>query len=170
MFQGVAEHHGIRLAFTHDGPLAISGNRHHLRQVLNNLLDNAIKFTAARYGGDSSRNGSQDEGQGRIDVALARDDERRTAVLRITDNGIGIPAESLPHLFDRFYRGDKSRAREGSVAGTGLGLSVCKAIVTAHHGTIEVTSQPGRGTTFIIHLPLARSAQSAQRVEQPASV
>ena len=155
MFQGVAEYRGIRLTANCPPPIAIVGNRHHLRQVLNNLLDNAIKFTAARFDGHDAENGPQPEGCGRINVQLVRDDERQVAVLRITDNGIGIGREALPNIFDRFYRADKARQREGGPGGSGLGLSICQAIVAAHHGTIGVTSDPGKTTVFTITLPLA---------------
>ena len=167
MFQGVAEHHGIRLAYRRTGGVAIAGNRHHLRQVLNNLLDNAIKFTAARL---RTSDGSPANEAGQIDVTLSCDHPRGVAVLQITDNGIGIPAESIPRVFDRFFRGNKSRGRDGVAGGTGLGLSVCKAIVTAHHGSIEVASQTGRGASFTIKLPLAGDAATkSQRVEQAVS-
>jgi signal transduction histidine kinase len=73
------------------------------------------------------------------------------ALLRVSDNGAGIPAEALPRLFDRFYRVDKSRC--SATGGSGLGLAICKAIVEAHGGTIQVESQPGKGTEFQVMLP-----------------
>jgi signal transduction histidine kinase len=155
MFQGVAEDRGLLLTANRPPPIAIVGNRYHLRQVLNNLLDNAIKFTAVRHQQNPDDDEPESDGGGRINVQLIRDDEREVAVLRIKDNGMGISAESLPQVFDRFYRADKARQREGGAGGTGLGLSICQAIVAAHHGTIGVTSQPGEGTTFTITLPLA---------------
>ena len=158
MFQGVAEYRGIRLTSNRPPPIAIVGNRHHLRQVLNNLLDNAIKFTAARFDGDDRADGPRAEGGGRINVQLVRDDERQVAVLRITDNGIGIASESLPKVFDRFYRADRARQREGGPGGSGLGLSICQAIVAAHHGTIDAASDPCKSTAITITLPLVRLA------------
>ena len=83
-------------------------------------------------------------------------------MLKVIDNGMGISAEDLPHVFERFYRGDKSRQRENSTHGNGLGLSICQSIVTAHGGTIEVDSEPGRGSTFVVCLPLAHSPEAAQ--------
>jgi two-component system OmpR family sensor kinase len=78
--------------------------------------------------------------------------------LRVRDNGIGIPAEHLPHVFERFYRVvDQARGRSG-VEGSGLGLSICKAIVTSHGGQIAVTSRPGHGATFLVTLPLLPAA------------
>ena len=74
------------------------------------------------------------------------------AVLEVRDNGIGIPKESLPHLFERFYRVDKARSR--STGGTGLGLSIVQSVVHLHGGDIEVESEENVGTTFRVYLPL----------------
>jgi len=76
------------------------------------------------------------------------------ALLRVSDNGAGIPAEALPRLFDRFFRVDKSRS--GATGGSGLGLAICKAIVEAHGGSIRVQSQPGEGAAFDVLLPLGQ--------------
>jgi signal transduction histidine kinase len=154
MFRGVAEDRGLVLKC---GPLpsvAVVGNRQHLRQVLNNLLDNAVKFTALKHQTDKASAGS-DGGSGKIDVQLLRDELRGLTRLLVSDNGVGLAAEHVPHVFERFYRADRSHTRDGGASGTGLGLSICQAIVTAHQGTIQVTSQAGRGTTFTITLPLA---------------
>ncbi len=103
-------------------------------QLLLNLLDNAIKYTAAG---------------GAIDVSWRVADGQ--AEIAIADNGPGIPAEHLPHIFDRFYRVDVARSRgEG---GAGLGLAICRWIVEAHGGSIEATSEPGSGATFTVRLP-----------------
>lgn len=106
-----------------------------LRQVVYNLLDNAIKYT-------------QDGGQ--IQLSLQR--SGRDALLIVSDNGQGIKPEHLPHIFDRFYRIDKARSRESG--GTGLGLSIVRQIVTLHGGTIRAESAEGEGTVFIVELPL----------------
>jgi signal transduction histidine kinase len=145
MFRGAAESRGLALTVSPLPPIAVVGNRHHLRQVLNNLLDNAIKFTAAHHG----------NGRGEIAVTFLRDDYRQVARLEVRDNGPGIPPEDLPHVFDRFYRVDRSRSRDEGAGGSGLGLSICQAILEAHHGQIAVDSAPGKGTTFTITLPLA---------------
>ena len=169
MFQGVAEDRGIELTANRPLPITIVGNRHHLRQVFNNLLDNAIKFTAIKF--TAGEPTATESGAGRINVQLARDDEHQMAVLRIRDNGIGIPAESLPKIFDRFYRADKARQREGGAGGSGLGLSICQAIVAAHHGTIEVASTPGAETTITIRLPLAAREKSlSDRPARPSKL
>jgi signal transduction histidine kinase len=158
MFEGVAEVNGIRLRSASVVPDVVSGRRYHLRQVLNNLLDNAIKFTAQKYdvaprldGGESGATAGEPE----VSVELVRDDEQEIARLTVRDNGVGIPAADLPNVFDRFYRADRSRGRDGLASGTGLGLSICQAIVEAHHGTIQVASEPGRGTTVTMTLPLS---------------
>ena len=162
MFQGAAEVQGVRLTVDCPQPVAIVGNRHHLRQVVNNLLDNALKFTAAQFAGEAVGENGQRRLSGLIQVRLSREDERGQTCLTISDNGIGIPPESLPKVFDRFYRIDKARTREGGPGGTGLGLSICQAIVEAHHGTIRVTSELGRGTTFTITMPIVPLAALPQ--------
>jgi signal transduction histidine kinase len=153
MFDGVADDHHIELRCADLPSVAVPGNRHHLRQVVSNLLDNAIKFTAARHEGQGS-NPADSTPKGRITIELARDDVARMAHLRIRDNGIGIPPENQPQIFDRFFRVDKARPRDGVAGGTGLGLSICKAIVEAHGGQISVESQPGQGAAFTVSLPL----------------
>jgi two-component system phosphate regulon sensor histidine kinase PhoR len=106
-----------------------------LGQVLNNLLENAIKYT--------------DEG-GRVIIHAAR--ENGAVEVRIEDTGTGIPPTDLPHIFERFYRADKSRTRE--LGGTGLGLSIVKHIVQSHGGTVKAESTYGKGTTISFRLPL----------------
>jgi signal transduction histidine kinase len=153
MFEGVADDHDIELHVGDLRAVAVPGNRHHLRQVVNNLLDNAIKFTAARGIGQVDGPG-QSGPKGIIFLELKRDDANREVHLRIEDNGIGIAPDHQPHIFDRFFRVDKSRGRDSAAGGTGLGLSICKAIVEAHGGQISVQSQPGRGSIFTVTLPL----------------
>ncbi|HZR19342.1 MAG TPA: ATP-binding protein [Verrucomicrobiae bacterium] len=111
-----------------------TGDPERLGQVVTNLLSNAIHF-------------NRDRGEVRV---TARSDNG-TAILSVTDTGTGIPPEDLPHIFERFYRVDKARSRiQGK---TGLGLAICKAIVEAHSGTIQVSSQLGVGSTFEVRLP-----------------
>jgi two-component system, OmpR family, heavy metal sensor histidine kinase CusS len=165
MFQGVAEHHGLRLRVEPLPPVTVLGNRHYLRQVISNLLDNAIKFTASRYvhpSGPGAQNGQN--GRGEIVISLVRDDERRVVKLTIADNGPGISREDLPYIFDRFYRVDRSRTRGTTTGGTGLGLSICQAIIHAHHGTIECESEVDGGTRFVITLDLAPALLAKQAV------
>ncbi len=115
----------------------VHGDRVRLEQVEANLLDNAIKHTPT---------------DGQIDVEVQRDGDR--AVLRVRDTGSGIPPEELPRIWDRLFRGDTSRAERG----LGLGLSLVKAVVEAHGGSVGVTSEPGRGSTFTVSLPLSEQA------------
>ena len=124
------------LQFSRATEAHIVGDVGRLRQVFYNLLDNAIKYTPR---------------QGRINVAVTSADDSVTAT--ITDTGIGITDEHLPHVFDRFYRVDKARTREQG--GTGLGLSIVKTIVAAHDGQIDVTSNDGEGTMCAVKLPKA---------------
>jgi heavy metal sensor kinase len=112
------------------------GDAERIGQVVTNLLTNAIRFNRP---------------QGEVSI-YARN-ENGAAFLIVTDSGEGIATEHLPHLFERFYRADKSRSR--AAGQTGLGLAICKAIVDAHSGTIEVSSRPGEGSTFTVRLPLA---------------
>jgi two-component system heavy metal sensor histidine kinase CusS len=104
------------------------------------LLSNANKYTP--QGGS---------------ILLSADSTEDEAFIRVRDNGQGIPAENLPHIFDKFYR---VPGTERSAQGTGLGLSICKRIITAHGGRIEVQSQVGQGTTFVIVLPLKSSEKN----------
>jgi two-component system phosphate regulon sensor histidine kinase PhoR len=115
-------------------PAAVSVDSLRITQALENLLDNALKYTPA---------GS------RIMVAVAT--KEREVEIRVQDNGPGIPAEDLPHIFERFYRVDKGRSREKG--GTGLGLSIVKHIVQLHGGRVWAESAPGQGTTIGFSLP-----------------
>ncbi len=90
-------------------------------------------------------------------VAAERDEIHRQLALRITDTGAGIAPEDLPHVFERFYRGDKSRRRENPAHGNGLGLSICQSIVAAHSGTISVESRSGAGAEFTVRIPLGEA-------------
>ncbi|HEX6987495.1 MAG TPA: PAS domain-containing sensor histidine kinase [Planctomycetaceae bacterium] len=134
MFAAAAELKDVTIRTAALEPAVVRGNRSHLRQVVNNLLDNAVKFTPAR---------------GNVTADLRLDG--MNAVLTVADTGTGIAAEDLPHVFDRFFRGDRSRQRDGR--GTGLGLSICRAVVTACGGTITAESRPGDGTTIVVTLP-----------------
>lgn len=118
---------------TFEEDVLILGKAEQLRQVIINLLENALKFTPK---------------EGRISVALQV--EENDAILAITDSGIGIPAEDLPHLFERFHRGRNA----SNYAGNGLGLAIVKAIITAHGGKIAIQSKTGEGTQLIVFLPL----------------
>ena len=126
--------HALSLAFEGDMPEMV-GDRERLEQVVVNIISNAIKYTAAG---------------GHIEICASRRDERNV-MIRIRDNGIGIPESDVPRLFERFYRVDKARSREKG--GTGLGLAIAKEMVEAHHGTIHLESTLHVGTTVTIVLP-----------------
>jgi signal transduction histidine kinase len=108
-----------------------------LRQVIANLVDNAIKYTP--------------EG-GRVELETLESDGQ--ALLVVRDTGIGIPAAEIERIWERLYRGDKSRSQRG----LGLGLSLVKAVVEMHQGSVAVQSDPKTGSVFSVHLPLAGEA------------
>jgi heavy metal sensor kinase len=119
-------------------PITIFGDTHRLRQLLLNLVDNAIKYNVPR---------------GSVTIALNRRDEN--AELVVTNTGPGIPPESLPRVFDRFFRSD--HAHSDTVEGCGLGLSIAQWIVSAHGGQIQIESEPEVKTSVVVRLPLPKS-------------
>src|SRR5262249_2494816 len=129
-------------SLTYEGPpeLIVAGDPDWLRQLLLNLVENAIHHTAS---------------DGTIRITGERRGSRIQAEVR--DNGAGIPPEHLTHVFDRFYRVDKSRSR--SQGGAGLGLAIARWIVKRHEGTIGLISQPGQGVTVRVTLPALREAR-----------
>jgi signal transduction histidine kinase len=124
----------IRVDVPHDMPL-LEADRDKIKQVLLNLLSNAIKYNRS--------NGS---------VIITGNFNESEVSITVQDTGLGIPDDSLPHLFTKFYR---VREHEGKASGTGLGLSICKQIIQGHNGRIEVKSKMGVGTSFTIYLPRA---------------
>jgi signal transduction histidine kinase len=137
-FSGQAEAAGIDLQVKTeqgDEPMVIQADAGRLDQVLNNLISNALRHTP----------------RGGLITLLAEPLEERVRI-QVRDNGEGIPAEDLPHVFDRFWRGDRSRSRVVG-SGSGLGLAIARQLVGAHHGQITVESQPGEETIFTIELP-----------------
>jgi two-component system, OmpR family, sensor kinase len=117
-------------------PINLRVDRNRIRQLLLNLVTNAVKYTPA--GGV---------------VTLGLSDQGDTVTVTVGDTGIGIAAGDLPHIFDRFWRADPARSREGESPGTGLGLAITKWVAEAHGGSISVQSRPGRGTLFTVALP-----------------
>ena len=133
LLQPLAQKHGVRLQ-AELAPAVVMGDGEQLGLVMANLLSNAICYN--RPGGEV-----------RINLAM----KNATAVLTVSDSGLGIAPEDLPHIFERFYRADKARSRsDGHV---GLGLAITKAIVEFHGGSIQVSSVFGEGSTFTVHLP-----------------
>lgn len=138
LMRPLAEERHIRLE-AKTAPICVHGDRDRVSQVLTNLLSNAIRY-------------NHDGGQVHVGVAA----ENGAAVLTVTDTGVGIPPEALPHIFDRFYRVDEARSR--SEGGSGLGLAICKTIVESHGGTITARSEPQGGTTIEVRLPRHESS------------
>ena len=132
-----------------EGPVLVPGDDQRLHQALANLLSNARTHTPAGT---------------TVTVAVGSSPERDAAELSVTDDGPGVPAELQPDLFERFVRGDSSRSR--AAGSTGLGLSIVAAVVAAHHGTVSVTSEPGR-TRFLITLPVLHDPQPPAGSSQP---
>jgi two-component system, OmpR family, sensor kinase len=132
----------VRLKLTEIDQALVTGDRDRLKQVLLNLISNAIQYTPQG---------------GQVAVSMAKTDTRVTVT--VSDTGPGIPTQDLPHIFERFYRAEKSRTRS-KVSGFGLGLSIAYWIVEHHGGKIRVDSEQGRGTTFCVELPLVTAPQT----------
>jgi len=115
-----------------------------MKQVVVNLLDNAIKYTPPG---------------GAVGLTVSARDSQ--AILEVADNGMGIPPEALPRVFERFFRVDKARSRDQG--GAGLGLSIVHSICTAHHGRVEALSTPGHGSLFRVELPLVPAPPKDQK-------
>jgi heavy metal sensor kinase len=138
----MAEEKSITIAERLQPNVWVEGDRLRLQQVIVNLLGNAIKYTPEN---------------GRVVVTV---DAETHARVTVEDNGVGIPSDSVPHVFDRFYRADKARARD--TGGAGLGLSIVKAICAAHGGEVSVSSKEGSGSRFTVELPLVDVLESAE--------
>jgi signal transduction histidine kinase len=160
----LARARGVQVSIQQLEPLIAHGDEQRLRQLLLNLVDNAVKYTPAagrvtlslRRGGGGSGDPATSEAEvpptpppSRTPVGSASE----WAEISVADTGVGIPSDALPRIFDRFYRVDGARSREAG--GTGLGLCIAKTIAEAHAGRIEVVSTPGAGSAFTVHLPIA---------------
>jgi signal transduction histidine kinase len=132
LYAEVAEDAGVQLALTTVAPVPVVADGTRLRQAFANLVDNALKYTPR---------------DGKVDVSVTSAADQ--ASFTVHDTGRGIPAESLPRIWDRLYRVDPSRSERG----LGLGLSLVRAIALAHGGSVEVRSHPGRGSDFSLHIP-----------------
>lgn len=132
----LAEDKQIALKCAAAGSVEVEGDQGRVKQVVVNLVDNAIKYTP--------------EG-GKVEISVGV--VNGSAVLEVTDSGVGIPSEAIGHVFERFYRVDKARSRQ--MGGAGLGLSIVKSICTAHEGRVRVESTEGKGSRFTVELPLA---------------
>lgn len=135
--QVLAETKKIKVKLDHSEELHIKGDAARLKQLFLNLIDNAIKYSRPH---------------GLVTLSLKR--ETDNAVIMIKDNGIGIPRKEQSKIFERFYRADKNSRNNESPSGSGLGLSIAKWIAEAHNGSIEIRSREGKGSTFIVQIPI----------------
>jgi heavy metal sensor kinase len=144
--RSLAARHGVSLAYQHEGyEMPLRGDEGLVRRMILNLLDNAIKYTPTG---------------GEVRVELARDGSVYT--IRITDTGAGVPEEARAHIFERFYRADKARSRNGGAGGgAGLGLSIASWIAEAHGGRVALERTDERGSAFLITLPTSDVATDA---------
>lgn len=140
LYEDAAEDKGVQVAANRIEDIVATLDRARVRQVLANLTDNAVKYTPPG---------------GRVTLALRG--EASEAVIEVRDTGAGIEPGDLPRIWERLYRGDKSRSERG----LGLGLSLVKAIVEAHHGRVSVSSTPGEGSVFTVRLPLGAGPDEA---------
>lgn len=145
----LAQEKSVSLKTLAENGIWVEGDRACLQQVVVNLIDNAIKYTP--------------EG-GKVEVRARRENGR--AILEVADNGAGIPADALPHVFERFFRVDKARSRASG--GAGLGLSIVKAICAAHSGEIRASSREGQGSCFTVELPILDSSGSYDTAAVPS--
>lgn len=133
LYEYVTDDKNITISVNCAEELSLVADRNRMQQVLANLLDNAIKYTPSG---------------GRIEINAS--EKQQKAIITIKDTGVGIPPEETPKIWDRLYRGDKSRSQRG----LGLGLSLVKAVIHAHKGYVEVHSEPGTGSVFTVYLPV----------------
>jgi two-component system sensor histidine kinase BaeS len=144
--RALADHAGVTLDLSGDVYIAVNVDQVRIRQVLGNLVANAIRYTPQG---------------GRVSVVVRADPLRSALMIEVTDTGSGVSEDDLPHLFDRFYRADMSRTR--ATGGSGLGLSIARHLVEAHGGSINVASCLGTGSHFSIELPMDEPLVSAGR-------
>jgi two-component system, OmpR family, sensor kinase len=147
----LGEDAGLSLKLTALENGVVMGDRTRLRQLLLNVVTNAIKYTPRG---------------GHVELSAMRRGEDEIAIA-VRDTGIGIAANDLPHVFDRFWRADRARSRQSERGGFGLGLAIAQWIVQAHEGTITVQSRLGRGSIFTIVLPIV--AQTPPRAAEPST-
>jgi two-component system OmpR family sensor kinase len=143
----------LNVAREGDGLVVVSADPDRLKQVILNLVDNALRYTPAN---------------GEVKLSAGHDAETGRVRIEVRDTGPGIAVDDIPYIFDRFYRGDPSRAR--TTGSTGLGLAIARSIAQAHGGTIEAQSTPGEGACFIVTLPAHRptaQADAAVAAEAP---
>ena len=149
----LGEPNGILVQVTECEPLSIDGDTPRLRQLLLNLVENAIKYTTVG---------------GTVELSLVA--EHGAAVLTVKDSGMGIAAADLPFIFERFWRADRARSRASGHTGTGLGLAISQYIAQAHGGTLTALSRLGRGSTFTLTLPGTVRRETDESRQSPPRV
>jgi signal transduction histidine kinase len=150
----LGEHSGLTMELPALESAIVMGDRTRLRQLLLNLVTNAIKYTPRG---------------GRVELSVSRREQDEIGI-SVRDTGIGISAADLPHIFERFWRADRARSRASERGGFGLGLAISQWIVQAHGGTISVQSRLGRGTVFTVVLPTVPAAElESSEPEEPAA-
>ena len=151
MFAGVSEDRGVILSFADVDPVCVMGEASRFRQVISNLIDNALRFTPRG---------------GRVVVAVAA--RGSEGVLTVTDTGTGIAADHLDRIFDRFYKVDPARSHGEAQRSGGLGLAICKSIVEASGGSIDITSTVGEGTRVTMRLPACPDTATEVAIAAPS--
>ncbi|NUM74267.1 response regulator [candidate division KSB1 bacterium] len=168
-FESFAQQKNLNLRFeaAHDAVI-VNFDQEKIEKVVYNLLSNAMKFTpeGGKVAVAVTLGNEQKTGYSEQSAKKALDSPRH-AIITVRDSGIGIPAERLPHIFDRFYQVDASQTREHE--GTGIGLALTKELVELHGGTISVESSEGFGTTFVVRLPVVSEQSSVASDHSPVS-
>jgi signal transduction histidine kinase len=148
-FEGLVNHQEMNFTYVNSAPnLLISFDENRITQVIANLIDNSIKYSQNLGDMESCKKGKN----GNIDLLVSYEETSKHLCITVRDNGNGIGAMDIPFVFDKFYRGEKSRTM--SISGSGLGLSICKYIVDEHGGEIMCDSRQDKGTEFMIRLPV----------------
>lgn len=147
LYVDAAEEAGLTFEVDAPDDIWLDGDAVRLRRAVANLVDNAVKYSA----------GAREAGvPGRVSLTAARDGDH--VEIAVADTGVGIDPSELDHIWERLYRGDRSRSSRG----LGLGLSLVRALVEAHGGTVHVESTPGHGSRFALRLPVCATANLAQ--------
>ncbi len=166
--QFIAEEKGITLTCDCDRRLTIQGDPMRIKQVIVNLVDNAIKYSPSKVihempDAEAREDGSHGSSEGSPRISVSAVAAGTLVELKVADQGIGIAAAALPYVFDRFYRTDSARSR--GAGGVGLGLAIAKAIVTAHEGSISIKSVVNHGTEVTVQLPLGMGQATTALIE-----
>lgn len=148
-FEGLVNYHDMKFSYVNSAPnLLVTFDENRITQVIANLIDNSIKYSPTV----SDTSGSKDVKYSSIELLVTYDEAYKQLCITVRDNGNGIGTMDIPFVFDKFYRGEKSRTM--SISGSGLGLSICKYIIDEHGGEISCESRQEKGSEFMIRLPI----------------